>query len=109
MRKLLTPAVMALALFGSGCSFVANIHRNLIHEPVLACDEIQIRRRNRALGAEAFAVMVAQYGCNFSEDYREGFIDGFSDYLTYGGCVQGCGEKPIVPPVPPSRYQRKQY
>ncbi len=110
MRMLLTPAVFGLAIVGQGCSFTESIRRNIVHEPILACDEFQIRNRNRAIGGEAFAVMVSQYGCDFSDDYRSGFVDGFTDYLTYGGCLSGgCGEKPIVPPVPPSRYQRKQY
>lgn len=110
MRMLLTPAVFGLALLGQGCSFTENIRRNILHEPTLACDEIQIRARNREIAKEAFAIMVAQYGCEFSDDYFRGFVDGFSDFLTYGGCMSGgCGEKPIVPPVPPSRYQHKQY
>src|SRR5262249_8215357 len=75
----------------------------------------------------------------FSCDYREGFVDGFADYLYYGGCNGGpagsgcatgqCGatnagnanptvnagapgesvEYPVCPPVPPGRYRRKRY
>src|SRR5262245_46175610 len=107
MRKLLGRTVVGLALVGPGCSFVGNIKRNVIHEPVLACDEYQIRKRNEALGGDAFAVMTGHYGCGFSQPYREGFVDGFGDYLTYGGCIDGCDEKPVVPPVPPAKYQRK--
>jgi hypothetical protein len=112
--------------------------RNTVHEPLLACDEKQTHHRCRKLGKQAWNEMVRQYGDAFSCDYREGFVDGFADYLFYGGCNggpagSGCGtgqcgahaatnpnpstdsgageniEYPVCAPVPPERYRRKKY
>src|SRR5262245_65978004 len=89
MRNLFAPVVFGACLFSQGCSFVHNIIRNTVHEPMLACDEKAIVRRNERLARQAWDEMTHQYGLGFSCDYREGFIDGFADYLTYGGCVCG--------------------
>ena len=99
MRTFLRPLVIAACLAGPGCQFVCHIGRNLVHEPIMACDEKQMKRRNVKLGKQAWNEMVKQYGDCFSCDYRRGFVDGFADYLTYGGCfgdsagadAGGCG------------------
>jgi hypothetical protein len=109
MRKLYTPLVMGVCLLGPGCSFVHHIIKNMVNEPILACDEKVILHRHERLARMAWDEMCHQYGEQFSEDYRDGFIDGFTDYLTYGGCIGACGEAPIVPPVPPVHYRRKGY
>jgi hypothetical protein len=106
MRMRYTPVLVGACLFGPGCSFVCNIERNLWQEPKVALDEKVILKRHERLGRMAWDEMVAQYGCQFSEDYRIGFIDGFVDYLTYGGTsASGDGEVPIVPAVPPPTYR----
>jgi hypothetical protein len=106
MRLITTPVLLGVCLLGPGCSFVHNIKRNIIHEPLLAMDEKIILKRHERLGRLAWDEMVGQYGCHFSDDYRNGFIDGFVDYLTYGGCPSNCGETPVLPPVPPPKYRR---
>jgi hypothetical protein len=107
MRMRYTPVLVGACLFGPGCSFVCNIERNLWQVPKVALDEKLILKRHERLGAMAWDEMVAQYGCQFSEDYRIGFIDGFVDYLTYGGTnADGSGEVPVVPAVPPPTYRR---
>lgn len=106
MRMLFTPVLLGACLLGPGCSFFHNVKRNFIHEPVLAMDEKVIIKRHERLGRLAWDEMVRQYGCEFSEDYRDGFIDGFVDYLTYGGCPNMCGEAPLIPAVPPPKYRR---
>jgi hypothetical protein len=108
MRRVYMPILLGVCLTGPGCSFVYHIKRNLITEPQYACDECVIRKRALELARRAWDAMADQYGCNFSEDYRRGFIDGFVDYLVYGGCRSGSGEAPVVPPVPPERYRHKQ-
>src|SRR5205823_17094 len=136
MRTLLQPLVMAACLLGPGCQFACEIRRNLIHEPLMACDEKQIHHRCIKLGKQAWNEMVRQYGDSFSCDYRRGFVDGFADYLFYGGCIGDggccagqCGngsaaggsttaqaadpgsykEYPVCPAVPPERYRRKRF
>jgi hypothetical protein len=107
MRMRITPVLLsACCLLGPGCSFVRCIKLNLLEEPKLATDEKVILNRHERLAREAWDAMVAQYGCQFSDDYRRGFIDGFVDYLTYGGTsAEGEGEVPIVPAVPPPYYR----
>jgi hypothetical protein len=109
MRRVFTPILLGLCLAGPGCSFVRQIKLNLIREPQYACDEIAIHHRAERLARQAWDEMARQYGSCFSEDYRRGFIDGFVDYLVYGGCVGGAGEAPLVPPVPAERYRHKKY
>src|SRR5437868_13339670 len=94
MRIRLTPVLLAVCVFGPGCSFVQSIKRNVINEPLLAMDEKLIIKRHERLGRMAWDEMVAQYGDQFSNDYRNGFIDGFVDYLTNGGRIEGCAEVP---------------
>jgi hypothetical protein len=139
MRALLKPLLLGTCLLvGQGCQFVCHLGRNLVNEPLLACDEKATWHRCEKLGKQAWNEMVHQYGENFSCDYRKGFVDGFADYLYYGGCVGGgdqggCGsgeggscaakpseasgagtagsyvEVPICPSVPPNKYRRKHY
>lgn len=90
MRMLLRSIVLAACTVGSGCQFVCHIGKNLIHEPVLACDSKALHHRCKKLGKQAWNEMVKQYGKEFSCDYRSGFVDGFADHLYYGGC-QGSG------------------
>src|SRR5262245_35660742 len=109
MRRVMTPILLVVCLGGSGCSFGWNIRRNLINEPRYGVDECLILWRHERLARQAWDAMTRQYGKEFTPHYRQGFIDGFVDYLTYGGCVSGCGEAPIVPPVPPQCYQHTKY
>ena len=95
MRTMLRPMIVVGCLLGPGCQFMCHVGKNLWHEPHLACDEKQLKHRNVKYAKQAWNEMVKQYGECFSRDYRRGFVDGFSDYLTYGGCVGdgqgGCG------------------
>jgi hypothetical protein len=89
MRTSLKLVVLATCLLGPGCQFACTVARNIVHEPLLACDEKATKHRCRKLGKQAWNEMVRQYGDAFSCDYREGFVDGFVDYLYYGGCNGG--------------------
>lgn len=95
MRTMLRPVVLVGCLLGPGCQFMCHVGKNLWHEPTLACDEKQLKHRNVKYAKQAWNAMVKQYGECFSCDYRRGFVDGFADYLTFGGCVGdpqgGCG------------------
>src|SRR6516225_7069515 len=105
MRKCFTPVLIGVGLLSPGCSFICNMAYNIKQEPKDAIRQKVILKRHERLGAVAWDEMVAQYGCQFSDDYRQGFIDGFADYLTYGGIVtDGTYDVPVVPAVPPPRY-----
>jgi hypothetical protein len=106
MRMRFTTILLGVCMLGSGCSFVRCIQQNLVQEPKTAFDEAIMLKRHERLANMAWDEMVAQYGCEFSCDYKIGFIDGFVDYLTYGGTsMSGDGEVPIVPAVPPPSYR----
>jgi hypothetical protein len=99
------PAVLGLCLFGgTGCTFVPNIERNLIVEPARYCTDQKLFRRSRKQAEAAWNEVVGQYpeAEGYSCDYRDGFLDGFADYLDFGGH----GEPPNVPPP---RYRRAKY
>ena len=105
----------ALILLGSflltapGCSFSRNIRRNSINEIHYVHNEAVIKRRAHQYARQAWDAMVGRYGDCFSCAYEDGFIDGFVDYLVYGGCVSGSGESPAVPAVPPPHYTQAKY
>jgi hypothetical protein len=107
MRIRYTPVLLAACLFGPGCSFVGIIKQNLYLEPKRLFEERILVKRHERLAQLAWYELVGQYGCQFSEDYHTGFIDGFVDYLTYGSTApEGYGNEPLVPAVPPPHYRR---
>jgi len=82
----------------SGCTVIRNEFRTLIAEPIKFGDNVDIVRttkRNKKLAKEAFEHFEAHHAeTPPSPDYRHGFIEGFADYLTFGGS----GAPPVVPP-----------
>jgi hypothetical protein len=98
------PAVLGLSLIGIGCTFVPNIERNLIVEPARYCNDQKMFKRSRKAAEAAWNEVVVQYpeAEGYSCDYRDGFLEGFADYLDFGGH----GEPPTVPPP---RYRRVKY
>jgi hypothetical protein len=117
MRRLFMPILLGACFTGPGCvcyhnpgtSFIYKIKQTMIAEPALICDEYKLQKRHDRLARQAWDAMASQYGECFSEDYRRGFIDGFTDYLTFGGCISNCSEEPAVPSVPPERYRHFKY
>jgi hypothetical protein len=107
MRIRCTSMLLAAILFAPGCSFVHIIKDNLILEPKRLVENRMILQRHERLAQLAWEEMVSQYGCEFSSDYRDGFIDGFVDFLTFGSVApEGLGDEPMVPAVPPPRYRK---
>jgi len=99
MKYLMLALLVAMPAFGSGCSFAQNIRRNIVYSPIYTYTDRAEDHRNHALAREAFRQMALQYTDHeFSCDYRIGFVDGFADYLDYGGV----GEPQ---PLPASRYR----
>jgi len=89
--------LLAVAAAG-GCTVIRNEFRTLVSEPIKYGDNVDIIRTtkwNKKLAKEAFAEFEArQSDTPPSPDCRDGFIDGFIDYLTFGGS----GAPPVVPP-----------
>ena len=105
--------VCSLLLLSSGCRLCHNAWRTTVAEPIRYSREAYDKwgqKRFRDLAAcaldEATSVARAElddYSCDpFSVDYRQGFIDGFVDYLEAGGSGNPS-------PLPPRRYWRAKY
>ncbi|MCC6420327.1 MAG: hypothetical protein IT429_18995 [Gemmataceae bacterium] len=80
----------------SGCALVGEGARNLLSIPAQAVEQVREGARNRRLARAAWQQARAMGG-PYSEDYGDGFCDGFVDHLEFGGH----GEPP---PLPPRRY-----
>lgn len=92
-----------LPLFGAGCGFAQNMARNVVFLPLYTCTEKADHHRHELLAREAWLQMATQFNeFEYSCDYRRGFVDGYTDYLDYGGT----GEPP---PVPPPSYRLTGY
>lgn len=93
-------ALMALLPFlGAGCGFAKNIQRNVVYSPLYTLTDHADHHRHEQMAREAFLQMAMnfpdqEFGC----DYRRGFVEGFTDYLDFGGV----GEPP---PIPPPSYR----
>lgn len=90
-------AMLVIAAFG-GCTVIRNEFRTLIAEPLKYGDNVDIVRTtkvNKEIAKEAFRQFDAHHAeFPASPDFRDGFIEGFADYLTFGGS----GAPPVVPP-----------
>ena len=85
-------------LLVSGCQVYHLKRKVLVEEPLrysARFDTRKTQRLNSRIARIEFERMRASNPkTNFSEDFRDGFVEGFSDYLTYGGD----GKPPLQPP-----------
>ena len=104
MRKLGVLVVLAFVAGSSGCcmSFLEAGVRNGIELPIQACDQKRLEWRNRHRAEQAWATCERGSDGEWTKDYKRGFIDGYSEYLTGGGN----GEPPASPPF---RYRLRRY
>ena len=78
--------ILGLTALSPGCSFYRNTFENIHFEPLYACTEKVSHHRHEVMGREAFKQMALAFpDQGFSCAYREGFVDGFADYLDWGG------------------------
>jgi len=102
MRGLYVVAVGCLAPV-PGCHLYHNAARVLINEPIQYLDERRLEKQIRKDARHAWAEVCRQYPSRtFTDDFVEGFCDGYTDYLDNGGTGQ-------VPAVPPFRYRREKF
>jgi hypothetical protein len=88
------------AALAPGCTLIANGARNICNEPALAVEECRFKYRARSLGREAWD---RRPDCaSASADFREGYIDGYADYLQAGRTTD-------PRPAPPKRYLEVTY
>ncbi len=95
---------VALCLqFATGCSFYTFSVHNLIHSPADRIHDREERRQFRKLAQRRWLEIQACSPINvYSEDFADGFEDGFVDYLFAGGN----GEPPGTIPW---KYRTPQY
>lgn len=93
--------IVLSAVVLSGCSLVQQGFHTNISEPLQYwCDKDlhRTRKSNLALANDAWDEIESQLGDEaLGADYRDGFVEGYADYLTYGGNA-------LPPLVPPRRY-----
>jgi hypothetical protein len=84
----------------AGCHLAETAVHNAVNEPAVYLDEKHVTHQCRAEGkrvAKELAVKRAM-----SEDYEDGFVDGYADALERGG-------EPLPPAVPPTKYRRGRF
>src|SRR5205814_4551128 len=87
----LSPAV-------TGCNIYYNAARNLTNEPHVVCTQVGITHELRQAARATWREVREQYPRRaFTAEFRDGFLDGYVDYLDKGG-----NGSPVA--VPPPRY-----
>jgi len=84
-----------------GCNLVRNATHNLLNEPRQHFDDQHVARATRSEAKSAWEQYCA-IAPSQSEDFVQGFQDGYADYLDSGGNAQ-------PPAVPPLRYRRSKF
>ena len=93
----------ALAFLETGCIQVRLAAVNICHEPLQYLDDKKIARRLRKDAKDAWAAASADappHTC--TDDFRDGFLDGYVDLIDNGGA-------PHPPIVPPIKYRNSDY
>ena len=94
---------LALCTLTPGCQLASNAIHNVCYETRLNTAEVQERCDYEKLAKASWETVKSTEPCaEWSKDHEDGFIDGFVDYLQFGG--------PGQPPyVPPKRYWGPNY
>lgn len=101
-RKTLLLLACAAPTLG-GCNLAYYTVKNVFNEPYTLADQLLRHHDLKSEGKEAWQEIRIQYPrCMFSHEFREGFLDGFADYLDRGGNAQ-------PPAVPPKKFTRNKY
>ncbi len=87
--------------FTTGCNLVQYMAFNAVNEPATRVDTKSIAHRAEKLALDAWLDHLTHLPDSCPPDsYKEGFHEGYKDYLLHGGS----GAPPAVPPV---KYRRK--
>jgi hypothetical protein len=92
--------LLALCLGGPGCTLTETAVHNTFLGPHQLWDEHYEDDRNRTLAIQAWQRACGE-AADTGPDYRDGFVEGYADFLKYGGN----GEPPAVAPA---RYRNQQ-
>jgi hypothetical protein len=94
--------VLGLCCVGAGCNLAHIAAHNVCQIPREWWQDHLEDKRNLALAREAWLQASAASGGTADKVFMDGFVDGYTDYLKFGGT----GEPP---PLPPHKLRREQY
>lgn len=101
IKRLALAGCLAPAL--GGCNIFYYATKNAINEPIELCDQLSRTHHLRKEARECWKEVRRQYPRKaFTAEFRDGFIDGYADYLDRGGDA-------ALPVVPPKKYTRNDY
>jgi hypothetical protein len=103
MRARLALCAIWLGLLSTGCALVGSAADHAVYSARESLEDRRERARDRKWAEAAWnGFHCVRPGVPYSEDYADGFQEGFADYLYAGGP----GEPP---PLPPRRYRAPAY
>jgi hypothetical protein len=85
-----------------GCRLTRSAVHNILNEPLEYLDEKKVTRQLREEAEDILKEMCLHRGRVFSHDFKQGFVDGYADYLEWGGAS-------VPPAVPPLKYRRGRF
>lgn len=90
----------ALVPAAAGCNLAYYATRNIVNEPHVVCSLVGIEHELRKQAKATWREVREQYPRrSFTAEFRDGFLDGYVDYLDRGGNGSSVA-------VPPPRYTR---
>jgi hypothetical protein len=98
-------AALLLAGFGlalTGCRLAHSATHVLVNESVTYFDEKKVTAHLRKDGRKLLREWCGHHHKAVSEDFEDGFEDGYADYLEHGGVA-------TPPAVPPLKYRRSHF
>ena len=84
----------------AGCHLTERAVHNAVNEPAMYLDEKHVTHQLRHEGKKVVKELRSQQA--MSEDFEDGFVDGYADALERGGV-------PLPPAVPPTKYRRGRF
>jgi hypothetical protein len=94
---------MVVCAASVGCSaFWHSTLRNITEFPIESLDECRMKLRNHRRAVEAWRLLAEGSPHDYSDDFADGFVAGYADYLNNGG-------NGAPPAVPPFRYRTVKY
>ena len=98
-------AALVVAGFGvalTGCRLAQSAAHVLINEPIEYLDEKKVTAHLRKDGRKLLREWCGHHHKAVSEDFEDGFEDGYADFLERGGVA-------TPPAVPPLKYRRSHF
>ncbi|MCE9562783.1 MAG: hypothetical protein K8U57_12120 [Planctomycetes bacterium] len=90
----------ALTPTALGCSVVKYASQTIVNEPSVVHNQVGIEHKLRSQARSLWREVRTQYPRRaFTAEFRDGFLDGYVDYLDRGG-------NGSIPAVPPPKYTR---